>query len=412
MALKEVLALAAERAVRRRPAELSSCSTTDGDPTLASATTGAPAETIPRRDLILLPLISLLTILLMTGLAEIASRQIWPEKMFNDCLYKDPVLGPRSRANCATMLKNIEGPWVRYEMNDCGYRGTASCGPKPPGTLRVVIMGNSVAFGLDVPYDEYYANRAAPELSRIWGQPVEFQNLGGVGPEWSKRDVVLNEMISLKPDAVFYMVMPFDLVRMDRIQSAQPDNAVAAPPAKKTSWTWTDVREIVGESRLLFIAQHFLLLRDENFMLRAFREFADPLDVSRQPTPPLVEQRFARLDMMVGKLAARVHAEGVPCYMIAIPSRMEAALISRHLQVAHMDVYIFTRRMQEIAQKHGVEYIDVVPALQTRPNAEELYYPVDGHPTGLFNELLASVVVNYFRHRGSLAEPVAAAVKK
>jgi hypothetical protein len=91
---------------------------------------------------------------------------------------------------------------------------------------------------------------------------------------------------------------------------------------------------------------------------------------------------------------------------------MEAALISRHLQVAHMDVYIFTRRMQEIAQKHGVEYIDVVPALQTRPNAEELYYPVDGHPTGLFNELLASVVVNYFRHRGSLAEPVAAAVKK
>jgi hypothetical protein len=367
--------------------------------------------TIPRRDFILLPLISLLTVLLMTGLGEVVSRHIWTEKMFNSCIYKDPVLGPRSRANCATELKNIEGPWIRYEMNDCGYRGTASCKSKPPGTLRVVIMGNSVAFGLDVPYDEYYANRAAPELSRIWGQPVEFQNMGGVGPEWSRSDVVLNEMVLLKPDAVFYMVMPFDLVRMDRIQSAQPDNGIPLRPVKKTSWTWADVRDIVGESRLLFMAQHFLL-RDENFSLHAFESFADPLDVSREPTPALVEQRFARMDMVVGRLADRIHAVGIPCYMLALPNRAEAQLISNNIQITHMDAYIFPNRMREIAQRHDIEYIDIVPALQKTPNAQELYYPVDGHPTGRFNELLARVVVDYFRHRGGLGEPTATAANK
>jgi len=196
-------------------------------------TTEQPSAGIPRRDFLILPLISLLTVVLMTGMAEILSRQIWVEKMFNDCLYKDPILGLRSRANCSTQLKNIEGPWIRYEVNACGYRGTTPCGPKPTGTLRVVIMGNSVAFGLDVPYDQYFASLSASDLSKIWRHPVEFQNMGGVGPEWSKNDVVLNEMISLKPDAVFYLVVPFDLVRMDFIASAQQENAAALQQPKK-----------------------------------------------------------------------------------------------------------------------------------------------------------------------------------
>ena len=347
-------------------------------------------------------LISLLTILLMTGLAEFVSRQIWVEKSSDDCIYRSPVLGVRRKANCVMSMKNIEGPWVRYEMNDCGYRGTTSCGPKPPGTLRVVIMGTSAAFGLHVPYDEYFANRAAPELSRIWGHPVEFQNLGGVGPGWSKSDIILNEMLSLKPDAVFYLVLPSEL---------DAKQFVVSPVTKKTSWTWTGVRVAARESRFLFMVQHFML-QDENFFLRAFENYADPLDVSREPTPPLVERRFAQMDMVVGRLADRAHAAGVPCFMLAVPNRLEATLISKNIQLPQIDAYIFPRRMEEIAKKHSVGYFDVVPDLQKTPNAEQLFYPVDGHPTGGAHALLASAVVDYFRHRGSLAESIQAAVKK
>jgi hypothetical protein len=277
--------------------------------------------------------------------------------------------------------------------------------------LRVVIIGTSAAFGLHVPYDEYFANRAAPELSRIWGHPVEFQNLGDVGPDWSDSNIFLNEILSLKPDAVFYIVMPFDLNRMDYIESARPKNFVAPPPAKKTSWTWTDVRLAARASRFLFMEQHFML-RDQNFFLRAFENYADPFDVSRKPTPPLVERRFARMDMLVGRSADRVHAAGIPCFMLAVPNRVEAALISKNIQVPQMDAYIFPRRMEEIAQKHGVGYIDVVPDLRKTLNAEQLFYAVDGHPTGAAHALLASAVVDYFRHRGSLAESIQAAVKK
>jgi hypothetical protein len=352
------------------------------------------------RDLIILPLISLVTILLLTGVAELVARQIWAEKLKDDCEYHSKLLGDRHKANCVMTMKNIEGPWVQYQTNDCGYRGTASCGPKPPGTMRVAIMGTSIAFGLHVPDDEYFANVARPALERIWHHPVEFQNLGDVGPGWSKSDIVLNEMLALKPDAVIYMAVPFDLNRMDTV-TAPPKNVLGRAAQEEKSLTWTDLRVAAKESRVLIVAQHFML-RDENFFLRAFADYADPLDVSRVPTPPLVEQRFERIDKMIGRLADRTRAAGVPCYMLALPNRVEAALISKNIKLPNMDAYIFPTRMGEIALKHDMGYINTVPELQKTPNAEQLFYAVDGHPAGGAHALMARAVVDYFAHRAPL----------
>lgn len=359
---------------------------------------------LPRRDLFLLPLISLSTVLLMMGAAELLSRKIWPEKMRDDCFSVDPLLGNRFTPHCSSMRKNAEGPWIRYEYNECGYRGTVSCGPKPQGTLRIVLMGTSAAFGLEVPYDQHLAIRAAPELAEVLGHPVEFQNLGGVGRDWSKNEMVLDEMLSLQPDAIFYVVMPFDVARMDRLESELPPDAGPVTSARLNVGIWTKVRHLLANSRVAYMSQHFLLA-DESFLLRAVQNYGDPLDVSRQPTPPLAEKRFALLDMIVGKMADRARAAHVPCFMIAIPNRAEIVMIRSNAPIPHMDPYIFPQRMQAIAQRHAMAYIDLLPYLKNAPNASELYYRVDGHPTGSFHELLTRILVDYFRRRGSLSPP-------
>jgi hypothetical protein len=225
------------------------------------------SSSIPRRDFIILPLISLLTVLLMTGVSEFVSRRIWVEKLSDSCIYQDPTRGEWRRPNCSTMMKNIEGPWIRYDTNDCGFRGTGACGIKPPGVLRVVIIGTSVAFGLYVPYEHYFANVAASQLRDLWGHPVEFQNMGDLGYDWSNEDIVQQQqqLLALKPDAVLYVLMPSDLNHMDHSQGAgaQQDDPDSAS-MKRPWWTWTDVRVKTRESRFLFMAQHFLL-RDEKF---------------------------------------------------------------------------------------------------------------------------------------------------
>jgi hypothetical protein len=360
---------------------------------------------LPRRDFFLLPLISFLTVLLLTAAAEFISRKVWPEKMSDECLVIDPVLGNRYKPYCSVMRKNAEGPWVRYQFNECGYRGTAPCGPKPQGTLRIVLLGSSAAFGLEVPYEQHFANRAAPELAEILGRPVEFQNMAGVGRDWSKNEMVLDEALALKPDAIFYVVMPFDLIRMDRLESEQTSGTGPANAAVMKVGAWVRVRHLISSSRLAYMAQHFLLA-DESFLLRAVQNYSDPLDVSRQPTPPLAEKRFILFQMIIGKLAVRARAAGVPCFLIAIPNRAETAMIRSNVQLPHMNAYIFPRRMQEIAQKSGVAYIDLLPYLKDAPHAADLYYRVDGHPTGSFHELLSRALADYFRRTGSLSEPI------
>jgi hypothetical protein len=368
------------------------------------------SSSIPRRDFLILPLISLLTVLSMTGLSEFVSRQIWVEKLSDNCTYQDPARGEWRRPNCSTMMKNIEGPWIRYDTNACGFRGTGACGAKPPGLLRVVITGTSAAFGLYVPYEHYFANEAAPQLRDLWGHPVEFQNMGDLGHDWSTEDIVLNQMLALKPDAVLYVLMPFDLNRMDHSQLVQQDDAVTAS-MKRPWWTWTDVRLKARESRFLFMAQHFML-RDEKFFLHAYGDYADPFDVSRQPTPPVVERRFAQMDRLVGRLAERLHAAGIPLYMLAVPNRVEAALISGNFTVPETDPYVFPNRMEKIAQKHGVGYIDLIPYFKNSPNAENLFYAVDGHPTAGVHRLMSSAVVDYFRNRGGEIESLQTMEKK
>src|SRR5579863_10473039 len=88
---------------------------------------------LPRRDYILLPLLSFLTIVLMFAVSEIFTRLFWLQHKSFNCVIEDPVEGDRFKPNCTERSKLAEGPWVTYSYNDCGYRSITSCGPKPAG---------------------------------------------------------------------------------------------------------------------------------------------------------------------------------------------------------------------------------------------------------------------------------------
>jgi len=154
-------------------------------------------------------------------------------------------------------------------------------------------------------------------------------------------------------------------------------------------------------SRALIVAQHFML-RDENFFLRAFAHYADPLDVSRVPMPKPVEERFERLDNLIGRLADRTQAARIPSFMIPLPNRIQSDLISKDITIPSMNAYAFPTRMGEIAKKHGMGYIDLVPELKKTRNTARLFYAVDGHPAAGEHSLMARVVVDYFSRRAPL----------
>lgn len=160
---------------------------TDVDP--VSVRSGA----LPGRDLILLPLISLLTIVFLVGAAELGARWAWPEEKADSCLAKHGELGYRARPNCVSRTKAAEGPWVENRYNDCGQLSARSCHAPANGALRIAAVGSSIGYTYLVPWKDSWQGLIAESLGKACGRPIDFQSFAGL--------YNMNEAAMLAPQA-------------------------------------------------------------------------------------------------------------------------------------------------------------------------------------------------------------------
>jgi len=347
-------------------------------------------RSLPRRDFVLLPLISLLTALLLAGSAELIARTFWQEHFDFSCTYRDAAGETRHKANCTEHSKNTEGPWITYEFNDCGYRNPEPCGAKPPSTVRIALIGTSVALGAYTPYSDLVSTRAQAPLAKLWNSSVEFQNLGEVGPPFAELYGLSDEVIALQPDLVIFLVMPYDLKRFD------DGLQVPQEQAPDLLGYLRNLQDRLRSSRAAEVAMSHLL-EQENFALNTYMKSADAMDITRVPVSEHLEQQFVKLSCLIGKIKTRLQKARVPLLVFPIPNRKEAAFLCRHICNASIDGAVFTRRAGEICRKQNVDFIDVAPALSRVERAEQLYYPLDGHLNSKGNRFLAEQLVAYFR---------------
>ncbi len=357
--------------------------------------------TLPKRDYILLPLLSLLTILFIFAGTEYFTRLIWAEQQDDPCFVNDPIAGSHFKPNCSSRAKNAEGPWVDYHYNECGYRSTASCGPKPPGTSRIVLMGSSVTQGLFVPYEDTFFARAERKLAQSSDHRTEFQNLGvqNSSPLYAYRRV--GEALALKPNAVLFLLTPWDLEqKMDPKQLAERNSAgldaAPAPAAAVQPSLLKRVQMTLTQSRTVLVAQHFLFQNEDTFT-KLYLLYGDKADFLRSPLTPAWEKRFADFDVLIGDMADKFKQAGVPLILMAVPSRAEAVLLSAPHIPAGVDPFLFGERIQQIAEKHGLGYVDVMHRFSRIPQSEKLFYVVDGHITAEGQSVLGDAVAQTLR---------------
>lgn len=349
---------------------------------------------MPRRDFVVLPLLSIATILLMFGLAELACRVFWPAREQDSCAVGDDVAGFRMRPNCTSTMKNAEGVWTTNRYNECGYRSETSCGPKPAGAIRIVLLGSSVAQGTYMPYEQTFFARAAKQISARCHTAVDVQSLGvpNASPIFVYRR--LNEALALKPDVVLFVLTPFDLEQKINpaqlaernelhLRSSQPAVQLRIGPFKR-------LERALLESRAVLVAQHYLL-SNENTFLRLYLVYGDKADFLRTPLSAAWQKRYRDMDVIISDMAQRVRAAGAVLYVVPTPSRAEAALLSAPRRPG-IDAAAFGHWLEEIASKHGARSIDLMNTFEKIPQSENLFYVVDGHLTPEGQEVVSQQV--------------------
>jgi hypothetical protein len=345
-----------------------------------------PCRRLPRRDFLILPLLSFLTVAAMLGGAEIATRYMMPAKSVDECLAPDPVLGNRPRPNCVSHTKSAEGEWVENRYNDCGYRADTSCRPLPDDTPRLAILGSSMAWGLNVPTHETWYVRLGDMLSRSCGRRVDVQNLAGVF-NLTQIAARVPEALALKPSAVVMILTPFDL---EGIPPGRFVPGVADPERPEPKGLRKLQVEIVS-ARAVVAAQH-LIFRQPSTYVPLYLRYGDKADFLRPPFSPAWRQRLSYTDQALGYMQDQFRRAGVPFAVVFVPQQAQADIVATQQKIPGVDPFAFGAALGAIARKHGIIYNDLTPRFANIADAPDLYLNVDAHMNGRGNALEADGV--------------------
>ncbi len=147
--------------------------------------------------------------LLTLGLLEAVIRlcvpgSLWRQRDAAADWRPDPELGWVQRPDLDVTTRTEQGWLVRYRTNPDGIAPAGARRPKPPGTIRILLFGDSTVAGRSVPPDRAI-HRDLERLLRRTGRRVEVLNAGVEGYSTDQELLLMRRLIPLyHPDLVAY----------------------------------------------------------------------------------------------------------------------------------------------------------------------------------------------------------------
>jgi hypothetical protein len=385
-------------------------------------------------------LVFVVTVLIVFGAAEIGFRIFYHPENLGSVIRFDKVLG-WSLEPSATLrsMDNSEGLDYRIRTNSVGMREREFDVTKKPGTKRILIIGDSIAFGTGVDAEWRFSDF----LSRSLGPDVEVLNAGvsGWGPDqellyYETRgrelhpDVVIltftmaNDVINDMLDHLFLGSAPKPrFVLSDGNLSLE--QRVLEPPNVGTGHR---VRGALKKSRLLlFIKRRIDARRYESRVKREVSQSVRGFDkegleknyshwsVYETAYPPKFEDAFRVTEAIVARFAADCSEDGAKFMLFAFPLKIEVDEPWRRAMIEHAGIdstlFDFARphkRLSAFCASRGIDYIYPVETFRDAARSQRLYFDRDTHPNGMGHALAAGVLLRELHERLGLSYHVVA----
>lgn len=302
----------------------------------------------------------------------------------------DPLLFWRVKPN----LDRAVWDFTVVSTNSQGLRHDGDIGPKEPGSIRVVCLGDSVTFGYRVPLvwperPDQYARDQLPYpvlLERALraanpGRKVEVVTLAVPGYTsyqgllWLRREIE-----RLRPDVVTVCFGWNDVtLRAATDRETMPDGRARVL-----------ARRLTSSSQAITHAALWLQRR------RARAELLQQQQTQQPPaqTPRVPENEFAANMIEIARLATESGARALvvgTVYRDAVTNPVEAARIRGHRDL-----------LRSAAQVHGVDYMEIAELTEANhPNSKKLFGELI-HPNHEGHRVFAAALLKHFAARGLL----------
>jgi GDSL-like lipase/acylhydrolase family protein len=284
---------------------------------------------------------------------------------------------------------------IDVRVNAFGLRGPEVAAAPAPGTVRVLVLGDSVVFGQGVAQEDTFPARLAARLGERWHVPVEALNAGAQGYDTVAEAAFLaGPGFALAPQGV---VVGMSLNDYDPAPSYDVTGVL-------TRHTPTAVAPALAHSEFL------LLLR----WLRAWwrGELLAQMLQKRGPEPavPVANDGMAVLDRLVATEHLRFYRDPAP----ALWTRLHSALVALRDQAAARGMWLVVAifpeawqvgvaepdttpqaRLGALCEELGIRCLDLAPAFQA---AGGTLFQDAQHPNARGLALAADVVADALAH--------------
>jgi SGNH hydrolase-like domain, acetyltransferase AlgX len=368
------------------------------------------------------------------GTLEVALRLFGDRSPFLRALLHDPSdrLAYQRAADVGTLLELAPfhaqpfQVWAGFKLNSLGFRTPEYTRVKPPGTYRVIALGDSFTFDSGfVPLDGMWHALVGARLAERTGRPVEVVNLGvlGIGPCFALRLFQL-EGQRLAPDLVL-----FGLFVGNDLTDEQPD---ARPRWHPSRWSfgWRFGRRLVGLLRVSgglhttptdgftgpggfptpgYVYDPDVVVSSEEAFIAIERDAARIFVRTRRPQ---VEGWITDVVRTVATLDGAVRAVGARLVVVVIPDQVQIDPVLRRTVVessgipaAEFDFDGTATLLVRGLADAGVTAVDLLPAFRAAPPTPRLYRRWDTHWSAAGNALAAEEIVTFLGTRDRIAAP-------
>jgi lysophospholipase L1-like esterase len=326
---------------------------------------------------------------------EVAARVVFPAP-------PDPTRQPQVVYRVDPEVRYVLAPsqrgWIDdgfVTTNSRGFRGGETDIPKPQGRLRLVVIGDSVAFGMGVNDADTFSQQLEQLLrARYPEREIDVVNLGVPGYATRQEVALLERNLSLlQPDIVLVGFYENDLpdtiddkaVTGTRINVSRPaDGQVLHMNPGPSSWMERQARR----SRAVYIASHALkglVHRGEGKQGSSME-----LDLLEGRSTAELETAWQRVAVQLEKLQASAERSGFVAGIIVLPPREQVLGLYPDSE--------YQKRINQVAAHVGLFVIDPLPALKARAgNKGSLFIPYDrNHPSAAGHRLIAQAIMEYF----------------
>lgn len=378
-------------------------------------------------------LLSAAAIVLISIAAELVLRLTYRPVNLSKIVRFDPELGwsLRPNANCR-LYDPIVGHEYAVRVNSFGVRDHEFAIEKSPSRRRVLILGDSFAFGPGVENNERFSDF----LQRAVGDKAEVIN--SAVPGWgTDQEVLYFESVSeqLRPDIVILTVT----MGNDVINNAIDHLFLGTAPKPRFTWNGQSLQVTntpLAEAPLNARARLRLLLRKSRLLLFIKRRLdpklrehvpeKDPVKVPaylrarddvflthwsvyQRSYDPDFEAAFQITEKLLLRLRDGCRRTGAELLVFAFPSRIEfnddwrrQLMREEHIDVSELDMTRPFRRLAVFCELNNVAFFFPYQSFKAVGANRSLYFEHDEHPNEFGHALAARLLLDELKRRYDL----------